>query len=80
MRHMISVWVDVYVCVYEGCRCVKQGDSDSDGLAGHVWAAVMDASGTVISKVFQGLHDRALYVHVCVLGFACVGANVLCKG
>lgn len=61
----------MYVCGNEGCRCVKQGDSDSDRLAGHVWAAVMDAIGTMISKAFQGHHDRALYAYVCVLGFVC---------
>lgn len=49
------------MCVHEHerCRCVKQGDSDSDRLAGHVWAAVMDARGAVISKASQGFHDRA---------------------
>lgn len=48
--------------------CVKQCDSrsDSDRSAGHVWAAVMDAGGTVISKAFQGRHD-SLCVFVCML-------------
>lgn len=48
------------VCVY-ACVCVKRCDShsDSDRLAGHVWAAVMDAGGTVISKAFQGRHDSS---------------------
>lgn len=74
MRHMIGVWVDVCVsvraCEWGGCRSVKQGDSDSDsdGSAGHVWAAVIDARGAVISKTFQGCHDSASYVCVC----ACV--------
>lgn len=68
---MIGVWVDVYVCVYEGCRFVKQGDCDSDGSAGHDWAAMMDASWMVISKSFQGRHDKALYVHVCVCICVC---------
>lgn len=56
-----------------GCRSVKQGDSDSDGLAGHVRAAVIDARGTVISKGFQGRHDSASYVCVYKLSF-CVYA------
>lgn len=58
---------------------MKQGDSDSDsdGSAGHVWAAVMDASGTVISKAFQGRHDRASYEYVCMLVFfLCVGLQI----
>lgn len=42
---------------------MKRGDSDSDGSAGHVWAAVMDVRGTVISKAFQGLDDRAFCEH-----------------
>lgn len=71
----------VCVCVNKGCRYVKQGDSDSDGSAGHVWPALMDASGTVISKAFQGRHDRALYVYVCVwvqMHFACFGKGGTC--
>lgn len=68
----------VCVCVNkEGRRSVKQADSDgdSDGSAGHVWAAVIDARGTVISKAFQGRHDSASHqsararVRVC---FFCV--------
>lgn len=45
---------------------MKRGDSDSDsdGSAGHVWAAVIDARGTVISKAFQGRHDSASYLSV----------------
>lgn len=43
-----------------GRRHVKQGGSDRS--TGHVWAAVMDASGAVISKAFQGQNDRMLYV------------------
>lgn len=54
------------VNVCNGCRCVKQAESDSDRSTGHVWAAVMDASVAVISKAFQGHHDRPLYVCVCV--------------
>lgn len=64
---------------------MKQGDSDSDsdGSAGHVWAAVIDARGTVISKAFQGRHDSASYlcVRACVqvvFFFFCVGVNVFC--
>ena len=53
---------------------MRQGDkdSDSDGSAGHVWAAVIDARGTVISKTFQGCHDSTSYVCVFVqIYFAC---------
>lgn len=63
---------------------MKQGDSDSDsdGSAGHVWAAVIDARGTVISKAFQGRHDSASYLSVCACCVfflcACVGVNVFC--
>lgn len=55
---------------------MKQGDSDSDsdGSAGHVWAAVIDARGTVISKAFQGRHDSASYLAVC----ACCGVFFVC--
>lgn len=74
MRHMTGVGVDVYLylCMYEGCRCVKHGDSDSDRSSGYVWAAVMDVRGAVISKAFQGRHDRTLYVYTHVLAFVCV--------
>lgn len=54
--HDWGVGGGVYVC--NGCRFVKRGDSD--GSTGHVWAAVMDVGGTVISKAFQGQHDRLL--------------------
>lgn len=78
---MIGVWVDVYMCEcvwMGGCRSVRQGDrdSDSDGSAGHVWAAVIDARGTVISKTFQGCHDSTSYVCVCWV-FVWVCANIL---
>lgn len=73
---MISAWVvHGWMCVCMGCRCVKQGDSDSDWSAGHVWTTVMDAKGTVISKTLQGHHDRAWYVYACILAFLNVGAE-----
>lgn len=91
MRHMTATWVDaclrLRVCVCEskeGRSSVKQADSDgdSDGSAGHVWAAVIDARGTVISKAFQGRHDSASHqnarapgcMFVCVFVFLCVSA------
>lgn len=62
MRHM--VWERVGVRV-KGCRRVNPGDSDRS--SGHFWAAVIDASRTVISKTFQGHRDRScMYVCVCV--------------
>lgn len=64
MHHMICERACVCACV---CVCVKQCDShsDSDRMAGHVWEAVMDAVGTVISKAFQGRHDSSPYVYWC---------------
>lgn len=59
---------------------MRQGDSDSDGLAGHVWAVVMDAGGTVISKAFQGRHDRASYMYVCMFGCGCECVSKIVSG
>lgn len=53
-------WAAGSVFMGKGCRCVKHGDSD--GSAGHDWAAVMDARAAVISKTFQGLDDREMFV------------------
>lgn len=65
----------VYARVCEGRRCVRQGDSDRS--AGHVWAAVMDASVTAISKAFQGRQDGALCCDV-PQHFLCVSECVFC--